>query len=85
VSAFPLELRPGHGTGPKSAIGLSKKDWLSGANGAVLSSNPGREERSEILPRRLYRRDGASVVRPSDAALHRTEDLNVEVYEEFIN
>jgi hypothetical protein len=36
--------------------------------------------RSEILPRRPYGRDGASVVR-RDAAINRTEDLNVEVCE----
>jgi hypothetical protein len=34
--------------------------------------------RSEIPPRRLHGRDGASVVR-RDAAINRTEDLNVEV------
>ena len=36
---------------------------------------------SGILPRRLHRRGGASVVRRY-AALNRTEDLNVTVYEE---
>jgi len=36
---------------------------------------------SGILPRRLYRRGGASVVR-RNAAMNRTEDLNVTVYEE---
>jgi hypothetical protein len=36
---------------------------------------------SGILPRRLHRRGGASVVR-RNAAMNRTEDLNVTVYEE---
>jgi hypothetical protein len=36
-----------------------------------------------ILPRRLHRRGGASVVR-RNAALNRTEDLYVTVYEEAI-
>ena len=36
--------------------------------------------RSEILPRRLYGRDGASVVR-RDAAMNRTEGLNVKICE----
>src|ERR1700732_3286566 len=46
---------------------LSRKDWHSGAIGAVLSVNFGRQGRPEILPRRLHRRGGASVVR-RDAA-----------------
>ncbi len=45
----------------------SRKDWHSGAIGAVLSVNFGRQGRPEILPRRLHRRGGASVVR-RDAA-----------------
>jgi hypothetical protein len=32
-----------------------RKDWHSAANGAVLSSNLGRQGRAEILPRRLCR------------------------------
>jgi hypothetical protein len=51
------------------------RDW----SGTVTCS--GRHGRLEILPRRLVGRDGASVVR-HDAAMNRTEDLNVEVYEE---
>ena len=46
---------------------LCRKDWHSGAIGAVLSVNFGRQGRPEILPRRLDRRGGASVVR-RDAA-----------------
>ena len=49
------------------ATTLSRKDWHSGAIGAVLSVNFGRQGRPEILPRRLHRRGGASVVR-RDAA-----------------
>jgi hypothetical protein len=45
------------------ATTLSRKDWHSGAIGAVLSVNFGRQGRSEILPRRLHRPGGASVVR----------------------
>jgi hypothetical protein len=40
-----------------------RKDWQSAAIRAVLTVNPGRPECSEILPRRLSRRGGASVVR----------------------
>jgi hypothetical protein len=54
-------------------------DWHSIANRAVLSPVPGAG-RPEILPRRLHGRDGASVVR-CDAAINRTEDLNVKVRE----
>ena len=50
------------------------RDW-SGTVG-----NSGAQGRSEILPRRLGGRGGASVVR-RDAAMNRTEDLNVEVCE----
>jgi hypothetical protein len=52
---------------PSRATTLSRKDWHSGAIGAVLSVNFGRQGRPEILPRRLHRRGGASVVR-RDAA-----------------
>jgi len=68
-----------------SALGLSNniiqkglafgRDW----SGTVASS--GRYGRSEILPRRLVGRDGASVVR-RNAAMNRTEDLHVKVCEE---
>jgi hypothetical protein len=47
-------------------------------SGTVASS--GRSGRPEILPHRLHGRDGASVVR-RDAAMNRTEDLNVKVRE----
>jgi Protein of unknown function (DUF3489) len=40
-----------------------RKDWQSATVGAVLTVNSGRPERSEILPRRLRCRSGASVVR----------------------
>jgi hypothetical protein len=40
-----------------------RKDWQSATVGAVLTVNSGRPERSEILPRRLRCRCGASVVR----------------------
>ena len=39
--------------------------------------------RSEILPRRLDRRGGASVVR-REAVINRTEDLHVKVCEEAV-
>jgi hypothetical protein len=42
---------------------FARSDWTSAANGAVLSSILRRLKRFEILPRRLDRRDGASVVR----------------------
>jgi hypothetical protein len=48
-------------------------------SGTLLSS--GLSTCSGILPRRLHRRGGASVVR-RNAAMNRTEDLNVTVYEE---
>src|SRR5262249_8219099 len=41
---------------------MSRKDWHSGAIGAVLSVNFGRQGRPEILPRRLHRRGGALIV-----------------------
>src|SRR5215510_5026643 len=52
---------------PSRAPTLSRKDWHSGAIGAVLSVNFQRQGRPEILPRPLHRRGGASVVR-RDAA-----------------
>jgi hypothetical protein len=50
------------------------RDW----SGSVVNS--GRQGRSEILPRRLDGRGGASVVR-RDAAIDRKEDLDVKVRE----
>ena len=50
-------------TSPNRATILSRNDWQSTPIGAVLSSVSGRQGRSEILPRRLDRRGGASVVR----------------------
>jgi hypothetical protein len=58
-----------------------RKDWQSAAIRAVLTVNSGRPECSEILPRRLSRRSGASVVRRQGAA-YRMEDLNVEICQE---
>ena len=52
--------------------------------GALLSSIPGAEGRSEILPRRLDGRGGASVVR-RDAVVNRMEDLDVKIREEAIS
>jgi len=54
-----------------------RRDW-SGTVGRF-----GRQGRSEILPRRLVRRCGASVVR-RDAVMSRMEDLNVKICQEAI-
>ena len=59
---------------------LSRKDLHVGVIGAVLFLNPGAK-RSEILPRRLDSRGGASVVR-RDAAMNRMEDLYVKISQE---
>ena len=53
--------------------------FLLEQSGTSVSSGP--LPCSGILPRRLHRRGGASVVR-RNAALNRTEDLYVTVYEE---
>jgi hypothetical protein len=66
------------------ASGGCRKDWHSAAIGAVLSVRLGRQGRSEILPCRLYRRCGASVVR-RDAVFNRMEDLSVQVCKEAIS
>jgi hypothetical protein len=50
--------------------------FLLEQSGTLVSSGP--LTCSGILPRRLHRRGGASVVR-RNAALNRTEDLNVTV------
>ena len=55
-----------------------RRDW----SGTVLDL--GANGRSEIRPRRLYRRCGASVVR-RDAVINRMEDLSVQVYKEAIS
>jgi hypothetical protein len=55
--------------------------FLRERSGTVV--NPGRPGCSEILPRRLDRRSGASVVRRG-AAINLTEDLNVKVGKEAI-
>jgi hypothetical protein len=51
-------------------------------SGSVLEF--GRYGRSEILPRRLDRRGGASVVR-RDVGINRMEDLNVKACKEATN
>ena len=53
--------------------------FLLEQSGTLVSS--GLLTCSGFLPRRLHRRGGASVVR-RNAAMNRTEDLNVTVYEE---
>jgi hypothetical protein len=58
-----------------------RKDWQSAAIRAVLTVNSGRPECSEILPRRLSRRGGASVVRRQGRRLP-NGDLNVEIRQE---
>jgi hypothetical protein len=65
-------------TGTLNCRRTPRKDWQSAAKGAVLSEIP-----AEILPCRLERRGGASVVR-REAAINRTEDLNVKVCEEAV-
>src|SRR6516165_6005886 len=60
-----------------------RKDWHSAATGAVLSADLGAKGASEILPCRLDRRCGASVVR-RDAVMNRIEDLNVKICQEAI-
>jgi|SRR6516225_2621231 len=60
-----------------------RKDWHSAAIGAVLSADLGAKGASEILPCRLDRRCGASVVR-RDAVMNRMEDLNVKICQEAI-
>jgi hypothetical protein len=78
MAAFAYSASKGRWMGVISAC---RKDWHSAAIGAVLLSNLGRQGRSEILPRRLDRRCGASVVR-RDAVINRMEDLNVKVCQE---
>ena len=63
------------------AIRLSRKDWPSGANGAVLSPIPGAERAQRSCPAGLIAEVGLRWC-GDDAALNRTEDLNVEGYEE---
>jgi hypothetical protein len=66
---------------PKTSNKVIQKGlaFLREQSGTLVSS--GLLMCSGILPRRLYRRGGASVVR-RNAAMNRTEDLNVTVYEE---
>jgi hypothetical protein len=58
--------------------------WHSSVIGAVLSPTLGTQGGPEILPRRLHRRGGASVVR-RDIAANRMEDLNVKIHPEANN
>ena len=67
---------------------IVKPEWLaadtaygSGANLDWLVNDKAGAQRS--LPRRLNRRGGASVVR-REAAISRTEDLDVKICEEAI-
>jgi len=62
---------------PENALALVR-DW----SGTV--ANSGHPARPEILPRRLSRRGGASVVR-RDIAVNRMEDLNVKIHPEAKN
>jgi hypothetical protein len=65
------------------ATTLSRKDWHSAANGAVVSVNIERMRAQRSLPRRLQSWGGASVVRQMPPP-QRTEDLDVKVREEAI-
>ena len=88
-----VAIEPISGRGPSGGFSAIKccliaeepprKDWQSAAKGAVLSEIPGASGRSEILPCRLDRRGGASVVR-HEAVINLTEDLNVKVCEEAV-
>jgi hypothetical protein len=62
---------------PEKALAFVR-DW----SGTV--ANSGHPGRPEILPRRLPRRGGASVVR-RDIAVNRMEDLNVKIHPEANN
>jgi hypothetical protein len=62
---------------------IIQKGLASGRDLSGTVVNFGRVRRSEILPRRLDGRGGASVVR-RDAAINRTEDLDVKAYEKAI-
>jgi hypothetical protein len=68
---------------PKLSNNITQKGLalLHEQSGTVVS--PGRQGRSEILPRRHDRRGGASVVR-REAVINRMEDLNANVCEEAI-
>jgi hypothetical protein len=66
---------------PKLSNNIIQKGLAFGRDWSGTVASFGRHGRSEILPRRLVGRDGASVVR-RDAAMNRTEDLNVKACEE---
>jgi len=63
--------------GPQKGLAF-RPDW----SGTV--ADLGAKGASEILPCRLYRRCGASVVR-RDAVINRMEDLSVQVCKEAIS
>jgi hypothetical protein len=65
---------------PKLSNNIIQKGLAFGRRWSGTVANSGR---SEILPRRLHGRGGASVVR-RDAAINQTEDLDVKVCEEAI-
>src|SRR5690349_3243253 len=67
----------------KPATRLSKKDWHSGAFGAVVVA-VGCHAHSEILPRRLHSRGGASVVGGMPPQTERRIS-NVQVCQETID
>ena len=69
---------------PKLSNNIIQKGLAFGRDWSGTVVNSGRQGRSEILPRRLVGRGGASVVR-RDAARNRTEDLNVKVCDEAIS
>jgi hypothetical protein len=62
---------------PRTEHNIIQKGLAFGRDWSGTVTDSGRQGRSEILPRRLVGRDGASVVR-RDAAMNRTEDLDVK-------
>jgi Aldehyde oxidase and xanthine dehydrogenase, a/b hammerhead domain len=66
---------------PKPAITLSRKDWHSPAIGAVLSAIPGAKGAPRSCPAGLVAEVGLRWWR-RDAALNRTEDLDVKICKE---
>jgi hypothetical protein len=69
---------------PKLSNNIIQKGLAFGRDSSGTVVNSGRQGRSEILPRRPDGRGGASAVR-RDAAIDRTEDLDVKVCEEAIS
>ena len=69
---------------PKLSNNIIQKGLAFGRDWSGSVVNSGRQGRFEILPRRLDGRGGASVVR-RNAAIDRTEDLDVKVREYAIS